>query len=696
MTNFLKRISLFETLLVAAILGINLYAALSDAYNFPNAWFVRDDAYYYFKVAQNITEGNGSTFDGINPTNGYHPLWMLVCIPVFALARFDLILPLRVLVMVIAALNAVTAVLIYRLVRDNLSRAVGMAAASFWAFNIYIQSVAYRLGLETPLAAFGVVLLLYNLSRFERDWRAKPVTPRQILVLALSAAVAMFSRLDLVFLTFLGGLWVILRGKTMRVLLPLDMFIVFFSMVVSVALRTGIPQYNSTYADSALEAAVLGLVLKVAALYFFGAYQHPRTVSLLETIRRTGLAVTLASIVSAVFYTLLVQAGIGRSFPRSAFLIDWGLAFFLLLALRLAMIWFGDSKTSAGANLVAPLDELKTNWKTWLADGAVYYGVVGGLLALYMLYNKIAFGTASPVSGQIKRWWGTLLDTVYERPVSDWGEFLGISYQSAYEVWQPVTTALGWLAEFLRPLHRGSDMVRERYYIAMAIMLLIAFFILLLNPRRTRRAFNNMALIPLVAGCGFQILSYTATAYGGTKEWYWVSEMLLLTLGGSLLLHLTLHPLLRIKLIRYALEIGGLVLGVFFASQLWAEVKHVMVYDYFPADRPYMEVLPYLETNTPPGAVIGMTGGGNVGYFIHDRTIVNMDGLINSHEYFRALQNKEAPQYLHGHGMTIVFANPRLLGLPPYYGQFAPYFENYSQYGGKNLIYLLEEPKYQP
>jgi hypothetical protein len=217
-----------------------------------------------------------------------------------------------------------------------------------------------------------------------------------------------------------------------------------------------------------------------------------------------------------------------------------------------------------------------------------------------------------------------------------------------------------------------------------------------MNARRTRRALANMALIPLMAGCGFQILSYTATAYGGTKEWYWVSEMVLVTLGGSLLLHLLLRPLQRIKPARYALELGGLALGAFLALQLNAEVRFVMRHDYFPDDRPYMEVLPYLEENTPPGAVIGMTGGGNVGYFIKDRTIVNMDGLINSYEYFHALQNGQAPVYLREHGMTIVFANPRLLGLPPYYGQFAPYFENYSQYGGKNLIYLLEEPKYQP
>ena len=97
-----------------------------------------------------------------------------------------------------------------------------------------------------------------------------------------------------------------------------------------------------------------------------------------------------------------------------------------------------------------------------------------------------------------------------------------------------------------------------------------------------------------------------------------------------------------------------------------------------------MEVLPYLEENTPPGSIIGMTGGGNAGYFIHDRTIVNMDGLINSYDYFHALQNGEAPIYLRQHGMTIIFANPRLLAFPPYNGQFAPYLENYSEYGGKN------------
>lgn len=42
-----------------------------------------DDTYYYVKTAINIAQGHGSTFDRVNPTNGYHPLWM---IPLVAMA----------------------------------------------------------------------------------------------------------------------------------------------------------------------------------------------------------------------------------------------------------------------------------------------------------------------------------------------------------------------------------------------------------------------------------------------------------------------------------------------------------------------------------------------------------------------------------------------------------------------------------
>jgi hypothetical protein len=692
--NFLKRFSLFETLLITTILSIHLYAAFSDAYNFPNAWFTRDDAYYYFKVAQNITEGHGITFDGINLTNGYHPLWMIVCIPIFALARFDLILPLRVMLIVMACLNAATAVLIYRLVKNNLSHAVAILAASFWAFNFYIHTNVYEPGLETPLAAFAVVLFIYKLSQFEKEWRAKPVTTHQLVALAISAVIVMFSRLDLVFLAVIGGVWIIFRGKPIRFLLPLDMVIIFISMTASVALRTGIAAYNSLFAASAVEAAFLALVFKTISLYLFGAYQHPRANSIWKTIRQTTLALTASAVLITSLYLFLVQLGIGKDFPRSAFMIDWGISTLLILALRLAAHWFGDEKIKIGAQPTTSLVEFKVNWKKWLTESIPYYGILGGALSLYMLYNKIVFGVSSPVSGQIKRWWGTLGETVYDSPAPNWTSFLGISYQGVYDAWQPASGLFLWIVKSRFPQFADIAIMDDLYYISMFVVVLLALILLFANARRVLHVVSKTALLPLAAGCGIQILSYTTTAYGGAKEWYWISQMILVTLAGSMLLDLVLRPLQKFKNTAVILEFTSAILGIFLALNFGLHVVTIMPYNFFPADRPYMEVLPYLEENTPPGSVIGMTGGGNVGYFIHDRTIVNMDGLINSNDYFHALQNGKAPAYLYRHGVKIIFASPRLLTLPPYNGQFTPYLESYSEYGGKGLLYLLEKPKY--
>jgi hypothetical protein len=46
-----------------------------------------DDAYYYLGVARSIAEGHGSTFTGLVETNGYHPLWLGVLVPLAAAFR---------------------------------------------------------------------------------------------------------------------------------------------------------------------------------------------------------------------------------------------------------------------------------------------------------------------------------------------------------------------------------------------------------------------------------------------------------------------------------------------------------------------------------------------------------------------------------------------------------------------------------
>ncbi len=91
----LKRLKIpFEIILVLIVMVVTVSMAVRPPNSVMN-WFVADDVFYYFKTAQNIAAGKGVTFDGISQSNGFHPLWMLICIPVFSLANtVNLILPL--------------------------------------------------------------------------------------------------------------------------------------------------------------------------------------------------------------------------------------------------------------------------------------------------------------------------------------------------------------------------------------------------------------------------------------------------------------------------------------------------------------------------------------------------------------------------------------------------------------------------
>ena len=154
---------------------------------------------------------------------------------------------------------------------------------------------------------------------------------------------------------------------------------------------------------------------------------------------------------------------------------------------------------------LSPLAELQTNWKKWLAEGVIYYGILGGALALYMLYNKIMFGTSSPVSGQIKRWWGTMTNTVYER------SRLQLDFPFSGSVFKELSMpgslhqiCFLWIAKIIRPLYPRLNTDDERYYIAMFIFVLLALILLVANTRRALQKVTKMALIPLGLAAEFK------------------------------------------------------------------------------------------------------------------------------------------------------------------------------------------------
>ena len=42
-----------------------------------------DDAYYYFMLAHHTVASGNVSIDGVHVTNGFHPLWYLLLVPIF-------------------------------------------------------------------------------------------------------------------------------------------------------------------------------------------------------------------------------------------------------------------------------------------------------------------------------------------------------------------------------------------------------------------------------------------------------------------------------------------------------------------------------------------------------------------------------------------------------------------------------------
>ena len=49
-----------------------------------------EDSFYYYQVARNVAQGHGALTAGDIPSNGYHPLWMLVSAGFFRIFPDDL------------------------------------------------------------------------------------------------------------------------------------------------------------------------------------------------------------------------------------------------------------------------------------------------------------------------------------------------------------------------------------------------------------------------------------------------------------------------------------------------------------------------------------------------------------------------------------------------------------------------------
>jgi 4-amino-4-deoxy-L-arabinose transferase-like glycosyltransferase len=181
--------------LLTCALALRLWTAWSDLDNLL-LHATSDDAYYYLQIARNLATGHGASFDGETPTNGFHPLWLLIVAGVQAVVH-DPFRAIHVTLTLAACFGTATVGLVYAIVRRLSGReGPALTAAAFYGLHPYVVVESVN-GLETALAVFGVALTSWLFLGIAT--RHGPPRLADGLRLGLAAGLMMLARTDSVF-----------------------------------------------------------------------------------------------------------------------------------------------------------------------------------------------------------------------------------------------------------------------------------------------------------------------------------------------------------------------------------------------------------------------------------------------------------------------------------------------------------------
>jgi hypothetical protein len=177
------------TLVIALALGLAflLKAAASLAAGANGVGRFADDALYYLIIARNFAQTGVPTFDGVNATNGFHPLWMAMIAAMYRLLGTDAglflqIYAFRTLETLTLGFALAACVAAFHRLRTRTPLAWGFVGAALVmlvpVFTLFEQ------GMESTLAAGLAMAVLYALI------------DRRPLLLAASMPLLFLARLD--------------------------------------------------------------------------------------------------------------------------------------------------------------------------------------------------------------------------------------------------------------------------------------------------------------------------------------------------------------------------------------------------------------------------------------------------------------------------------------------------------------------
>jgi len=155
--------------------------------------WIPDDSFYYFQPAAMMAQGYVPSFDGVDAGNGFHPVWMLLLVPIFALKPVDADLPVHLALALSAVLFTAGAYLIYKILRrlevDALFAAYGAATFILWP-------AAGPMAVDGEVTPVNILVLGFLAWTFLRLWEAKRVSAREAVGLGALGGLAILTRND--------------------------------------------------------------------------------------------------------------------------------------------------------------------------------------------------------------------------------------------------------------------------------------------------------------------------------------------------------------------------------------------------------------------------------------------------------------------------------------------------------------------
>ena len=198
---------------------------------------IADDAFYYLTIARNITRGTGISFDGLKPTNGFHPLYLFSLIPGFLLFPGNSYFNVKIALLIGLFSYILTVFPFYFLTKYVYKERTAVFATLCWLLNPWGLAITLN-GVESGLYILLVALTSYLYIRIKMVV-SQAALRRNSLLMGISLGLTYLARSDAAFLMigiFLD--WIFLyamRGSSEKYILFWDRakILALFHMLLS-------------------------------------------------------------------------------------------------------------------------------------------------------------------------------------------------------------------------------------------------------------------------------------------------------------------------------------------------------------------------------------------------------------------------------------------------------------------------------